>query len=264
MSVSPSDPIDFGSAATFGGLVAARLLPLVAFTPLFGGEAASKRLRTGLALLLLAPLVAHADTRAVATADASTLALLTAKEIMVGAMIALSAMIVFETLAAAGALFDLARGQSMASVLDPQSQQTFSPLSVFMRQASLVLFLTVGGYHLVLDAVVESFLVLPVTSFPAVTSMRELFADLAFRALPQLFVVAFKLALAPFAVALLVDLVFGLLGRAAPAMQTYVLSLPLRALLGFLAVLLSMQVALDVGQQSLETTIVAVRDAFGM
>jgi flagellar biosynthesis protein FliR len=256
--------IDFGEVATYGSLIVARLIPIVGFTPLFGGEAVSRRMRTGLAIMLIIPIVANADTSVVSGFDRLVIGFLILKELLIGAVMAMLITAVFETLAATGSLLDLARGQSMASVLDPQSRQNSSPLSVFLSQAGLVLFLTVGGYHVVGDALVESLVTLPPERLLTDPDHVSVLFGLVASTLPRLFLVAVKLALPTFAVAMIVDVAFGLLGRAAPNIQSYFLAMPLRALLGFLATLLTLQVILETGRIEIFETVRSIASGFGL
>lgn len=249
-------------AATYGSLVLARVLPVVAFTPLFGGEAASRRMRAGLALLIALPIAANADAVHVAHVDRLTLAVLAFKELLIGGVIAMMVATVFEVMASGGALLDLARGQTMASVLDPQFHQMFSSLSVFMRQATLVLFLTGGGYGFVCQAIVDSLALLPPDQLSPTLAQRGVILETVLSLLPQLFLVAVKLALPAFAASLLVDVAFGLLGRAAPNIQSYFLAMPLRTMIGLITLLLTINIFLNTYSEHMAATLRTVASGF--
>lgn len=261
MTIAATEPDPFAAiapAASYGILVLARVVPLVAFTPLFGGEAASRRMRAGLAILIALPIAATADLSAVAGLDRVTIGVLALKEILVGATIALMVSAVFEVMASTGSLLDLARGQSMASVLDPQFHQPFSPLSVFLRQLTLVLFLVGGGYGVVCRALMDSLVALPPDRLAPALARHDFMVQAILSLIPQLFLIAVKLALPAFAVSLVVDVAFGLLGRAAPNIQSYFLAMPLRTILGLLALLLSLQMLLHAGRAHMNATLESI------
>lgn len=250
--------------ACYAGLVLARILPIVAFTPLFGGEAASRRLRMTLALLIAVPMSLHADSSPLREMDRFLYALLVLKEVLVGGSMAILVTVAFESLGAAGALMDLARGQSMASVLDPQSHQSVSPLSTFMRQAALTLFLSCGGYGVVCAAIEHSLRVLPPTRLPSGESLLATVLEVGLGAIPSLFLIAVRLALPTFVASLAVDAVMGLIGRAAPGIQTYFLAMPLRAIACFVVVLLSVEAAFMLFGRELTSLLDVVSDGLGI
>lgn len=250
--------------ACYAGLVLARILPVIAFTPLFGGEAASRRLRMSLAILIALPLSLYADVSPLRDIDRATYALLVAKEVLVGAGMASLVAIAFEALGAAGALMDIARGQSMASVLDPQSHQSVSPLSTFMRQAAFTLFLTIGGYAIVFEAFHQSLQVLSPTCMPASVELRAVLLEIGIGAIPSLFLIAVKLALPAFAASLIVDAVMGMIGRASPTIQTYFLAMPLRALACFVIIMLSIHAAQTLLGREVGSLVEAIAAGLGL
>ena len=84
------------------GLVFARLLPIVAFTPIFGGSTTPRRYRAGLSILLaltLTPLLLPAQIQ---DGSGATYVALLAKEALVGLTIAVFIRVLFEMVAALG------------------------------------------------------------------------------------------------------------------------------------------------------------------
>lgn len=227
------------------GLIFIRLMPLVLLSPVFGGPALPRRLRMGMAVVLtLALLPAFAATFAQAV-PWDRYAALVAKEAVVGITLAFFVMIIFETLSATGALVDLARGATLANVLDPLTQQQQSILSTFFLQLGIVLFFTIGGHHLLFSAIGQSYVLLrpfdllpPHAVGPAATP--HLVALLG-----ELFLVAVQLAAPAIIVLFLLDFTLGILNRAAPQMQMFFLSLTMKGSLGLLVIFLGLAFLLD-------------------
>ncbi len=238
----------WNAAALYAALLVARLIPIVGFTPLFGGEATSRRMRAGLALLLAAPIAVVRSSPSILDLAPATYALLVVKELVVGAAMAIAVLGVFEALVAAGSLVDLGRGQSLAALVDPSTRQQVSPLASFLRQASLVLFLTAGGYGAVASAFEDSIRVLPPSQLLPSLTGSDVLLETSLRVLPRMFLIAVRLALPVFAVSLVIDVAFGLLGRAASAFDLGQLSLPLRTALGLVVFLATLQLAFSTAQ----------------
>src|SRR5438105_6956327 len=87
-------------------------------------------------------------------------AVLLAKEAAVGLTMAFFLLILFEAVASVGELLDLARGSTLANVLDPLTQNQQSVLGVFLTQLAVVLFLSIGGVQLLFRALGDSFVLL--------------------------------------------------------------------------------------------------------
>lgn len=232
-------------AAQMGGLLFLRLLPLVAFTPVFGGPALPQRLRMGLTLVLTAALLPAFAVDFAQQIAWHRYAALAAKEALVGFTLAFFVLILFETLATFGALVDLARGATIANVLDPLTQQQQSILATFFTQLAVVLFLTLGGHRLLLAAVGRSFALLrPVDLLPAAlwgpAATGELIALVA-----ELFLIAIQLAAPVIVVLFLLDFALGIMNRVAPQMEVFFFSMTIKGGLGLLLILLSFAFLLE-------------------
>ena len=231
--------LDLLSAALLGRglgpatLLFVRLLPIVALTPLFGGRNAPQRYRIGLTVVFTVVLLPTfvPELPQVGIAEYGVLLV---KEALIGLTIAVFLVVLFEMLAAAGAFIDLARGATIANVLDPSTQQQSSIASVFLLQLFLVLFFSLGGARLLLRALGESFVVAPpgrplpprFTAEGGVEAMAGLLGDL--------FVVAVQLAAPVLVVMFLLDVALGLINRVAPQIQVFFLGFTIKASIGLL------------------------------
>lgn len=222
-------------AAQVAGLLFARLLPLVVFTPLFGGDATPRRLRMGITILLtLALLPGFLPISAAFRPQWLDYAILIIKEALVGFALALFVLILFEIFSAFGAMVDLARGATLANLFDPLTQKQESLLAVFFLQMTLALFFALGGHRVLLDALAESLVAVPLWGLPRV-GQGSAWALIGLTA--DLFSVALKLAAPVFVVLLLLDIALGLINRVAPQIQVFFLSLTIKGCLGLFVVL---------------------------
>lgn len=230
-------------------LMGIRILPIVSLAPLFGGKLAPGRLRFGYAILLTLGMLPIAETLVpAAPVSPVQLSLLAAKEALLGLIIALIVMMLFEAFTAAGALIDVARGATMANVLDPMSQQQRSAMGVFYQQLGVVLFLTLGGHRLLIEAVASSFSadVAPpfdVQQVSRLTSSES--ALLVVDLLGDLLTVAFRLAAPVIVLLLALDVALGIINRLAQQIQVYFLGLTLKGSLGVLVLVLAVGVSFE-------------------
>jgi flagellar biosynthesis protein FliR len=239
-------PDDRLAALVLGiALGAARATPIVWMVAPLGGPRLPAPARVGLALLLAAlaspVLVASAGTAALAQASAPRLALLFAREVLVGLCLGFVAEAAFRAAEIAGRLSDTLRGANVAEILVPTAEERSSPLGVLYLLLATVVFLQIGGVPRLCEALLDSYRVLPVGGGLGAGSARQA-AAIVTAASARLIASGVALA-APVIVALwLTDLALGLVARAAPQVPVYFIGLPLKGLLAIGLVLVSLGV----------------------
>jgi type III secretory pathway component EscT len=130
-------------------LGAARATPIVWMVAPLGGPRLPAPARVGLALLLAALaspiLVASTGAAALGRASAPALALLFAREVLVGLCLGFVADAAFRAAEIAGRLSDTLRGANVAEILVPTAEERSSPLGVLYLLLATVVFLQIGG-----------------------------------------------------------------------------------------------------------------------
>lgn len=219
-------------------LVFARLLPIVAFTPVFGGELVSRRFRVGLCIMLAVALTGVLD--AGSPLELTPWLLLLVKELVFGGVIAVFVLVVFQTLVAAGAVIDLARGASMATMLEPLAKLQTSIMGVFLLQLGVVAFVSAGGYGFLVEAFARSLDILhPSMALPDAVLDREGLTSLIGLG-GLLLSTAVRFAAPVIALTFLIDMGLAVLGRFAPQVQVFFLGHTMKAWLGIFATLLAL------------------------
>jgi flagellar biosynthesis protein FliR len=222
--------------APFFVLLAVRLGGLVLSAPIFGNSVLPGPLRAALALLLtvlFAPL-AGAPTAETWTAGAFVLA--AGAEFAVGLLIGFTASLLFAAVRMAGQLADQDMGLSIATVLDPSSEEPVAVVSQFQTLLALIVYLAVNGHHILLSSVAESLRAVPVGGgFAVAGASPGLVGDMA----GKLFVVGLTLAIPALATLFLVTVAMAFLARAVPEMNLLTLGYPLRTLVGLAALAVS-------------------------
>jgi flagellar biosynthetic protein FliR len=224
-------------------LGAARTLPITWLASPLGGARlpAAARVAFGFLLALLAyPALSLAAGRAgLEHANAFVLALLLAREVLIGLGVGLVASFAFRAAELAGRLVDVLRGASMAEVLVPTSDERSSPLGALYLLLATLIFLELGGVARVLEALLGSYDVVPIGGGLPARGVGQM-ASVVIVASARLLEVALGLA-APVVVALwLTDLALGMVARVAPQVPVYFVGLPAKGLLAVGVVLLGL------------------------
>jgi flagellar biosynthesis protein FliR len=223
------------------GLILARVVTAISLAPFLGGRSVSSRIKVGLAALIAAVLytgIAPAGSEV----DLDTLhaLALAAKEGMIGAMIGFLAQVVFNAVQMAGALIDIGRGMSQATFFAPQLESQVSLYGNVQTQSALVLFLVLNGHLLFIRALARSFDTVPLLAFPHFSGGFVQLVEEMGRYTAGALLIAVQLSAPVLLCLFLVDVAFGILGRAASGIQVHHESQPVKAMLGLAVALFAL------------------------
>jgi flagellar biosynthetic protein FliR len=243
-------------------LLSARILPTVFLAPFLGGQKIPMRAKVALSLALAAiALPGHLDQVGEESVRLPSFVFLALKEVFIGFMLGYIAALGFLAVQSAGRYLDTAMGNQMAQVLAPQTETQVSPLGQLKFQLVVVVFVLLGGHRLFLEAVFDSFTLLPVDSSPTAAGVQ--FAALqAIRLSGRVLALTLQLV-APAAVTVfLVDVVLGILNRVAPQINVFFLGMPLKPLVGLFVLAITFAYFMRLLPGTLAEIIGGVRDLF--
>jgi flagellar biosynthetic protein FliR len=189
-------------------LVATRVLAVLATSPVMGLKTVPAQARIGLGLLvalILVPVVSKDATVEVTwTAFAS--------EAMVGALAGFAATLVYAAIQLGAGLLDLQAGFSLGSVYDATFGSQGAVLERFYNALAALLFLQTDAHHLLLTALTQLFVVVPLGGF----TLNKIRPDLLATIITGTFGVALELVFPVMAALLLTDIALAILARVAP------------------------------------------------
>lgn len=147
-------------------------------------------------------------------------------ELLIGAMMGFAMELFVIGIEFAGELMDTQSGLSAASALDPSSGNNTTILSKLTRWAAIIIFLIVGGHHVVLSGLYQSFVLCPIGSPINFSGGTQLLMQLG----GSIFGVAIQIAAPIMLVMLLIDFGFGMLSKVAPQVNVFQLSFQVKPL----------------------------------
>jgi len=151
------------------------------------------------------------------------LTLVILSELGIGFLMGFTVVIIFSAVQFAGHIIGLQMGLAVANVIDPMSAGQISIIGQFYYLLSLLIFLVINGHHLVINALVRSFEIVPVGGAVFSAGLQGFFVDLSF----MVFVVGIKLA-APVIITLyIINTVLGIVARTVPQMNVFIVGFPL-------------------------------------
>lgn len=229
-----------------------RIAAVLMAAPLFGSRALPMRLRLVFALVLtlvLAPLLPATPPLAFFT-DASLVMLL--RELLLGLVLGLALQIVFEAVALGGELLSASMGLSFAQMNDPLRGTSSPVLARFLQALAILTFLALGGHLALVEWLRESFTLQPIGDTAITTAqVWPLVMEGS-----QLFAGALRVALPGVCALLLVNLAFGVMNRAAPALNMMSVGFPISLMAGLFILAMSLG--------SIQSVFAEMLTAFGM
>jgi flagellar biosynthetic protein FliR len=230
------------------GLALARILAICQPIPFLGGNMVPARIRFGIPFVLtifLYPFVtATIDPAAVPPLGLFYGGFLL-KEFFVGYCLGYLISLPFHGVTSAGSFMDTQRGTTFAQVINPSGGGQTSLLGQLMNLLFLVLFVTIGGIQIVIEALLQSYQTLPVLAAIPTLHPNSPVVELVIWHSGQVFEIAVQFA-APVVIAMfMTDATLGIVNRAAPNIQVFFLGMPLKALGGLVVFFIVMGFAYE-------------------
>ena len=228
-------------------LVLSRVAGIFAALPVFGGKVLPTRIKALIVLMItLVCFPALSVALPQMPSDAISLALLALSEVMVGLTLAFITQIIFAAVEFSGQIIGMQMGLTISSILDPTRGTQVQIMSVVQTLFATLLFLSLNIHHMFIRAIMDSFNVIPLGGWRL---SGELVNFLVMRT-ADIFIIGIRLA-APVMVALLLATVaLGIMARAFPQMNIFMISLPLNVGLGLMILGLTLTIFFHVLQVS--------------
>ncbi|MDE0284826.1 MAG: type III secretion system export apparatus subunit SctT [Gammaproteobacteria bacterium] len=182
------------------------------------------------------------------------------KELFLGLMLGIVPLAVFWGFQAVGNLIDNQRGATAASSLDPLVGDQSSPFGTLMLHSCIFIFFMVGGFYLYMSLIFRSYGVWPVVDFFPEFSLE--LVDFLARNLLYTLELCVLLA-APLVITMfLTELCMGLIGRFAPQLDVFFLSMPIKCIVAVFILLIYWQILVRSLEREMITLIEGIADLF--
>lgn len=219
-------------------LIFARVIAMIEIAPLLSSGGVPRIAKIGLAFLCSALLLP--GLRGVYTPLPDTVlayVLVVTGEALIGIITSFYLVVIFAAFQVAGEFFSLQMGFGASEVFDPLAQVEIPLLGQFFNLGAMFVFLSVGGFQkLFLTGVMGSFHAVRAVDF---ATHHTDWAVLMLGSLSRLFEQALIISLPILGTLFLVEVVMGLLAKAAPQLNLLMLGFPLAIIVAFVMLVLS-------------------------
>lgn len=226
----------------------ARVGGLMTFAPFLGSGAIAPVIRVFLSVVISLAIFPAVQADVPSPPPEALLFLLAlGMELGIGFVLGLVGQLFLAGIQLGGQLMGFQMGFSLINIIDPQTQVESSALALLHNLIALLVFLAVNAHHWYIQAIADSYRILPGAahySSELAAFMLQLFGNM--------FILGFKLGAPIVTVLLIVDVLMGIIGRAAPQIHILIVGLPSKSLVGFLFLLATAHVSVTFMGRHLE------------
>lgn len=200
-----------------------RVLGLFTAAPVFSMRTVPRRVRVGLAILIVLCAQPSLPEMPVIPLDSPIALMVVIQQLLIGVTIGFAARVIFAAIEFAGEIIGLQMGLNFAAFFDPMSGSQATAVSRFYGTIAAWLFVVMNGHLLLTTAVVGSFNVFPIAPEP-LGFIRTLQPQVWGA---EIFKLGLWVSLPIVAMLTLVNMVMGLIARVAPQMNIFSVGFPL-------------------------------------
>jgi len=217
-------------------LVVVRMLGMFVAAPFFSSGTIPIRVRVAASVFIavcIFPLVVN--TFGTIPENMYSYALLILTEALIGILIGFMMSIIFASFQLAARMFSFQMALGIAEVIDPFSEIGITIVGQLWGLMGLMIFIAIGGPHLLIMATFESYE--RVRIFSLISGGETMFKTLT-SSFGAMFVVALKLSFPILITLFLLSVTLGLLAKAAPQMNIFMVGFPVQIGVGFFIMIL--------------------------
>lgn len=226
--------------------------------PIFGAAFVPPRMRiilAGAITLLVAPLITvPATIEPLSIAGA----IVTVQQLLIGLATGFALQVIFDSLAMGGQLLANSMGLSFAFNVDPQHGASTPVVGTIYMLLVTLTFLSLNGHLAMIETFIAGFHTMPV-------AMTGFASEQWWRLVEwgnQLFAGALSVALPGMTALLIVNLGFGVMSRAAPALNMFAVGFPITLVFGLSIIMLGLPTVMSSFGGLIETSLALIRSLF--
>jgi len=220
-------------------VVFVRVMGFFIILPIMAGQNLPLGARIGLSLgMALLAFLSNAVVLPTYTFTALSFGFLVVQEFLIGVIIGFAVMMMFSLFHFVGQLVDFQIGFSMVSVADPFGQQQTPITGNLYYLIISVFFISSGALRDVIWLFFESYNILGIGE--AVVIGNEFIAAFMVDMIIEYFVFGLRIALPVIGTVIIVDIILGILVKAVPQMNVFVVGIPLKVFIGMIVIWLTL------------------------
>lgn len=214
-------------------LILVRITAFIYVAPFFSLRNVPQKVKVGFSLFLAIILFNTVPNNTLTYDGVIGFAGLIIEEALVGVIIGFFTNISYYIISFSGQFIDNQVGFSMVNELDPVSLIQTTITANFYSYLVMLMMLITNLHHYIILALADTFTILPIGSANINPNLYILMAKF----MEDYFIIGFRIVLPVFAATLIVSSVLGILAKAAPQMNMFVIGIQLKIIVGLLVLI---------------------------
>jgi flagellar biosynthesis protein FliR len=218
-------------------LVAIRFGATLALTPVFGSANLPAPVRVLFVVGLSVVLVSGLNIQPASLPTTLPAFIVAAfSELVLGALLAFGIFTAFAAFLLAGRIMDIQLGFGVAAIIDPTNRTQSPLLGTILNLMAVAMFFAIDGHHMIVRGLAFSLEQVPPGTFVTDVDPAAVVAQFG-----GMFVYATILAAPVLFTILLIDVVLAIVARSMPQVNVFIVSLPLKILVGLITLAISLR-----------------------
>ena len=188
------------------------------------------------------------------------LLLLLVDHALIGVLIGLFVLVYYMAFQMASNFYSLMMGFDIINVVDPLSNASIPILGQFKSLFALVIFLTVNAHHLVIEALIYSFRVVPIL----IPEAGRPLSGALLTSLQEMFVIAFQIAAPIVGTLMLIELVMGIMSKVAPQMNVMIIGFQIKIVVGLVILTTFIPTIFPITERLFDRSFVVIHQVLGV
>mgnify|MGYP004515321503 FL=1 len=218
-------------------LVLMRISGFVFAAPFFSYSSIPIRMKAAASFILAIVAIQMVPVVSVSYQGVFGFSIIVLKETAVGMILGFMCNLCFYIINFAGQLIDMELGLSMANMFDPATNVQVTVTGNIYNYFVMLMLVVTNMHYYIIRAIFDSFSYFNVGKAVFRTSLKEIMVDFV----ANYFLIAVRIVLPIFCCMLIINVVLGVLAKAAPQMNMFVVGIQIKVLVGLILLLILVQ-----------------------
>lgn len=218
-------------------LVLLRISGFIATAPFFSYNTIPARMKAAISIMLTIIVTTVVPATAVSYSGVVGFSVLVLKETVVGLILGFMCTLCLYIINFSGQIIDMEIGLSMANMFDPTSNVQITVTGNIYNYLLMLMMVVTNMHYYIIRAITDSFQYFGVGK----AVFRDGLKDIVVEFMGNYFLIAIRIVLPVFCCILLVDVILGVLTKAAPQMNMFAVGIQIKVLVGVVILILLVQ-----------------------
>jgi len=210
-------------------LVLIRMSGFVMTAPFFSYQAVPTRMKAAVSIMLSILVIQTLPVVSLSYTGVAGFAVLVLKELVVGVILGFMCNLCFYIVSFAGHIMDMEMGLSMATMFDPSTRMQVTVTGNIYNYFLMLMLLVTNMHYYVIRSITDSFRYFNVGQAVFRPGLKDIMVDF----MADYFMIALRIVLPVFCCMLMLNVILGVLTKAAPQMNMFAVGMQLKILIGF-------------------------------